>query len=145
MYFIFNGYRAVVRLTWDGKKKTWLVTNFLDKKIKNPDDTDAFVRSVSTADGTISPSEQDSSVDSSIPQQKTKRNEKIGSLLIARPAGNSRRHRTGALTRETRKTLPPLRRILGGSGKAGRFPSRRRGTETHSRKWPMPISGFWMK
>lgn len=58
-YFLLNGYRAVVRLTWDGNKKTWLVTNFLDKKIKNPDDADAFVRSASTTDGTISPSEQD--------------------------------------------------------------------------------------
>ena len=60
VYFVLNGYRAVVRLTWDGKGKTWLVTNFLDKKIKNPDDADAFVRSASTTDGTISPSEQDS-------------------------------------------------------------------------------------
>ena len=60
VYFVLGRYRAVVRLTWDGRRKTWLVTNFLDKKIKNPDDTDAFVRSASTADGTISPSEQDS-------------------------------------------------------------------------------------
>lgn len=59
VYFVLGRYRAVVRLTWDGMKKTLLVTNFLDKK-KNPDDADAFVRSASTADGTISPPEQDS-------------------------------------------------------------------------------------
>lgn len=59
IYFVLGRYRTVVRLMWDGMKKTWLVTNFLDKKTKNPDDADAFVRSASTADGTISPSEQD--------------------------------------------------------------------------------------
>lgn len=69
-YFIYKGYRAVVRLTWDGKEKTWLVTNFLDKKIKNPDDADAFVRSASTDGGTISPSQQDSSTAPSIPQEQ---------------------------------------------------------------------------
>ncbi len=55
-YFIHDNYRAVVRFTWDGKrKKTWLVTNFIDEKIKNSRDADAFVRSAPTADGTISP------------------------------------------------------------------------------------------
>ena len=34
VYFVLGQYRAVVRLTWDGRKKTWLVTNFLDRKIK---------------------------------------------------------------------------------------------------------------
>lgn len=56
-YFIHDNYRAVVRFTWDGKEKTWLVTNFIDEKIKNSRDADAFVRSAPTADGTISPSE----------------------------------------------------------------------------------------
>ena len=36
VYFVLGRYRAVVRLTWDGMQKTWLVTNFLDKKIKEP-------------------------------------------------------------------------------------------------------------
>lgn len=71
-YFLFDGYRAVVRFTWDGKEKVWLVTNFLDdknmnKKKKESDDADAFVRSAPTADGTTSPSEQNPSKDS-IPQ-----------------------------------------------------------------------------
>lgn len=73
-YFIFKNYRAVVRLTWDGKRKIWLVTNFEDKKIKNPDSADAFVRSAPTNDGTISPSKQDSS-NSTIPQNQDKGNE----------------------------------------------------------------------
>lgn len=74
VYFILDGYRAVVRLTWDGRKKTWLVTNFLDKKIKNPDNADAFVRSASTADSTISPSEQGSFSNSTIPQNQQESN-----------------------------------------------------------------------
>ena len=36
VYFEHNGYRAVVRLTWDGKAKTWLVTNFEQTKEANP-------------------------------------------------------------------------------------------------------------
>lgn len=68
-YFLLDGYRAVVRFTWDGDKKTWLVTNFFDKKNKDSDGADAFVRSAPTTDGTISPSEQNPSMDS-IPQSK---------------------------------------------------------------------------
>jgi len=59
-YFILGKYRAVIRFNWDNEEKTWLVTNFIDKKIKNPDDTDAFVRSVPTANDTISSLEQGS-------------------------------------------------------------------------------------
>lgn len=68
-YFLFDGYRAVIRFTWDGDKKTWLVTNFLDNKKKDSGDADAFVRSAPTTDGTTSPSEQNPSMDS-IPQSK---------------------------------------------------------------------------
>ena len=74
-YFLHNGYRAVVRFTWDGNKKTWLVTNFLDKKIKNPDSADDFVRSAPTTDDTISSSEQ-SSLTSTIPQNQQNVKEK---------------------------------------------------------------------
>lgn len=70
-YFIYKNYRAVIRFTWDGKEKTWLVTNFLDEKIKNSHDADAFVRSAPTTDGTISPSEGSSST-SIIPQEAEK-------------------------------------------------------------------------
>lgn len=66
-YFLFDGYRAVIRFTWDGDKKTWLVTNFLDNKKKDSGDADAFVRSAPTTDGTTSPSEQNPSKES-IPQ-----------------------------------------------------------------------------
>ncbi len=59
-YFILGKYHAVIRFNWNNEEKTWLVTNFIDKKIKNPDDTDAFVRSVPTANDTISSLEQGS-------------------------------------------------------------------------------------
>lgn len=49
---------------------------FEDKKIKNPDSADAFVRSAPTNDGTISPSKQDSS-SSTIPQNQNRANAKI--------------------------------------------------------------------
>ena len=31
-YFLYKGYRAVVRLTFDNEKRTWLVTNFEENK-----------------------------------------------------------------------------------------------------------------
>lgn len=85
-YFLFDGYRAVVRFTWDGDKKVWLVTNFLDdknmnKKKKESDDADAFVRSAPTADGTTSPSEQNPSEDS-IPQSKENLNKEKQEIQI---------------------------------------------------------------
>ena len=77
-----NGYRAVVRFTWDGNKKTWLVTNFLDKKIKNPDSADDFVRSAPTTDDTISSSEQSSST-STVPQnQQNVKGKNLRSVII---------------------------------------------------------------
>ena len=82
-YFIHDNYRAVVRFTWDGKQKTWLVTNFIDEKIKNSRDADAFVRSAPTADGTISPSEGSIST-SNVAQTQDEVNE-----TTASPKGNA--------------------------------------------------------
>lgn len=48
---------------------------FEDKKIKNPDSADTFIRSAPTNDGTISPSKQDSS-SSTIPQNQNRANAK---------------------------------------------------------------------
>ena len=75
-YFLYKGYRAVIRKTWDGKKKTWLVTNFLDDKQnkKASHDADAFVRSAPTTDSTNSPSEVKPSSNPSIPPDKAKGN-----------------------------------------------------------------------
>lgn len=56
-YYIYGSWRAVIRKSWDGKKKTWLVTNFDDDKLKNSHVADAFARSATTTTGTSSPVE----------------------------------------------------------------------------------------
>lgn len=57
VYFIYGSWRAVVRKTWDGNKKVWLVTNFDDDKLKDSHVADAFARSATTTNGTSSPLE----------------------------------------------------------------------------------------
>ena len=76
-YYVYGSWRAVIRKTWDGNKKTWLVTNFDDDKLKGSRVADTFARSATTTSGTSSPLEGSLSKKSITPSDENDKEGKI--------------------------------------------------------------------